>query len=175
MQKNLFTVFMVILLSYVDNSYAHKIQLNNKPEQQKPELKKFWLEDSDGNILNSEASANLGDTISLVIVANKPANGTKANINLQGMPCNFKLLTKPYKIVNGTVNNIIINGDNIDYNDPNRVLKNQTRLRFTVIEESEHCLVDFESNKIIAPKLCRKRSWPYRRWNNKPERLCDNH
>jgi len=151
--------------------------INAEPQNDQgsePNFEGTWFEDEQGNIIAPDETINIGDVVIMVIEANKAANGELANIDLEEMGCTYRLLSDQYKIHHGFINDIVINGDSYDPQQPDRQLKNQTRLRFQAIEETDHCLAGFEKarKERLAKTFCKKRSWPYRRWFNKHIRKC---
>ena len=142
----------------------------NTLDAQEPELQNSWIEDSQGNI--TDAPLSVGDIVTLVITANKAADGELITIDLEGMSCSYRLLDERYKIKNGVIKGVMVNGDNHENNNTTRPLNNQTRLRFITIRETQQCLDTLETNRIKA-NTCYKKSWPYRRWTHKTPRVCE--
>jgi len=156
----------LLLLSYYSpNLYA---------SDQEPKFESSFIEDADGNIIDPNDTLKLGDEVTLVITANKASNGLVAAIDLEEMACSHQLLTQPYKIIDGIIDDIIINGDSPDPEAPERVLNNQTRLRFIAINETRACLTLLEKAKKKRYKstLCKKRSWPFRSSNTPRYQTC---
>ncbi len=139
-----------------------------------PEFTGFWYEDDFGNKLEDISDYELGDFVQLVITANKASNGKLADIDMEEEACIFELISDSYPSNFGIINDIVLKGDSLDEGEVERELDDQTRLRFKLIEETDHCLTGYKKalKKHKRSLLCEKRSWPLRRRINFQVRDC---
>lgn len=174
--------YLIVLLSLLNISTAdaQKRKLYESRLKFDPQLEALWFEDGQGNEITEgdDYEIEVGATLELVIQANKDANGELANIDMEEEACTYRLVSDDYKLVNGFVSNIVLNGDSLDpkkdSENPKRELNNLTRLKFIGIEETDQCLEDYEQElaKREKRKWCKKRSWPYRSWGTSKRQNC---
>jgi len=166
------TLSYLVILSFslcINNAYAKDSTTDKNTE---PELQDSWIEDENGNVITEGVSP--GDIVELVITANKASDGELMTLDLEEASCNYQLIHDTLKSNNGVIDGIIVNGDSYDTDDHSRELNNQTRLRFKIIRETEACLSEVAKaqKKRLKSNVCKKRSWPFRRYLTKQTRPC---
>ena len=141
-----------------------------------PQLEAIWFADGNGNEITEDGDYEIevGAELQLIIQANKDSNGKLAIIDMEEEACSYKLISDDYQMVDGFIEEIVLNGDSYDPRKPNRTLNNLTILTFIGIEVTDQCLEEYQKGVKKREKRgwCKKRNWPFRSSNSSKIQRC---